>query len=131
VACNPGERDRSFGYGNHGGSDPGGEVCRRGLGGGVAVATALVFMGRVRRHYELTDEEVALKGGVALSAENMAPPIVLVPVDRWNAATEKALQFALTLSPDVQAVHVTCETDEGRPPWDAAKPAEGIRFRSW
>jgi len=93
----------------------------------LLLPTALVFMGRVRRHYELTDEEVALKGGVALSAENMAPPIVLVPVDRWNAATEKALQFALTLSPDVQAVHVTCETDEGRPPWDAAKPAEGIR----
>jgi hypothetical protein len=49
--------------------------------------------------------------------ENLAPPIVLVPVDRWNAATEKALQFALTLSPDVEAVHVTCDADDDKAPW--------------
>jgi hypothetical protein len=51
---------------------------------------------------------------------------VVVPVDRWNAATEKALQFALTLSPDVQAVHVTCDADEGTP-W-TEKPPEGTRI---
>jgi amino acid transporter len=89
----------------------------------VLLPTLLVFMGRVRRHYELTDEEVALKGGVVLSAENLAPPIVLVPVDRWNAATEKALQFALTLSPDVEAVHVTCDADDDKAPWSEKTPA--------
>ncbi len=98
----------------------------------LLLPTALVFMGRVRRHYEATNEEVALKEGVTLPAENMAPPIVLVPVDRWNAATEKALRFAMTLSPDVEAVHVTCENDEGRPPWELG---ENLRpecgFRSW
>src|ERR1035438_8631227 len=66
----------------------------------------LMFMGRIRRHYERANEEVALKGKkVKLHTEYMGPPIVLVPVDRWNAATEKALQFALSLSPDVEAVH--------------------------
>jgi len=87
----------------------------------------LLFMGRIKRHYELTNEEVALKGGVELSAENMAPPIVLVPVDRWNAATEKALQFALTLSPDVEAVHVTCDADDDKAPWSENPPPEGAR----
>ncbi|MGA2981737.1 MAG: APC family permease [Terriglobales bacterium] len=88
----------------------------------------LVFMGRIRRHYERATEEVALRGGVVLSAENLAPPIVLVPVDRWNAATEKALQFAMTLSPDVQAVHVTCDADEDRPKWAwAENPPAGTR----
>ncbi|HXM08886.1 MAG TPA: APC family permease [Terriglobales bacterium] len=81
----------------------------------------LLFMGRIRRHYEMANEEVALKGGVVLSAENLAPPIVVVPVDRWNAATEKALQFAMTLSPDVEAVHVTCDSDENLPPWQWAE----------
>ncbi len=77
-------------------------------------------------------EEVALKGGVVLSAENLAPPIVIVPVDRWNAATEKALQFALTLSPDVQAVHVTCDADEDRPVAVGRKiRRRGCGFRSW
>ena len=92
----------------------------------LLLPAALIFMGRVRRHYELANEETALKGGVTLSAENLEPPIVLVPVDRWNAATEKALKFAMTLSPDVQAVHVTCEADDGRPPW-AEPPAAGVR----
>ncbi len=94
----------------------------------LLLPTALLFMGRVRRHYEIANEEVALKGGVVLSAENLAPPIVLVPVDRWNAATEKALQFALTLSPDVEAVHVTCEADDGKPPWQwTEEPPPGTR----
>ncbi len=83
----------------------------------------LIFMGRIKRHYEETNEEVALKGGFELSAENAAPPIVLVPVDRWNAATEKALQFALTLSPDVEAVHVACDADEEKAPWSDKPPA--------
>ena len=88
----------------------------------------LMFMGRIRRHYERANEEVALKGQrVELRTEYMGPPIVLVPVDRWNAATEKALQFALSLSPDVQAVHVTCDADDDRAPWDE-KPPAGTRL---
>ena len=47
----------------------------------------------------------------------------MVPVERWNAATEKALRFAMTLSPDVEAVHVTCEADENRPEWLKEQPA--------
>jgi amino acid transporter len=89
----------------------------------VLLPTLLIFMGRIKRHYERSNEEVALKGGVELTAENAAPPIVLVPVDRWNAATEKALQFALTLSPDVEAVHVTCDADEDKAPWGDKPPA--------
>jgi len=77
----------------------------------------LVFMGRVRRHYEQVGKEVALTSAVVLNTRNLTPPIVIVPVDQWNAATEKALQFAMTLSPDVQALHVMCDADEDRPTW--------------
>jgi hypothetical protein len=88
----------------------------------VLIPALLLFMERIRHHYELANEEVALKDGVALSAANMEPPIVLVPVDRWNAATEKALQFAMTLSPDVQAVHVSCDADADKAPWSETAP---------
>ena len=86
----------------------------------VALLPALlVFMGRVKRHYELTHEELALKHGMVLSAENLMPPIVVIPVEQWNAATQKALQFAMTLSPDVQALHVTCDADaDCKTPWN-------------
>src|ERR1700686_5218134 len=77
----------------------------------------LVFMGRARGHYERVGKEVALTSATVLRARNLTPPIVIVPVDQWNAATEKALQFAMTLSPDVEAVHVMCDADEDRPTW--------------
>src|SRR6266853_1118091 len=77
----------------------------------------LVFMGRVRGHYERVGKEVALTSATVLRARNLTPPLVSVPVDQWNAATEKALQFAMTLSPDVEALHVMCDADEDRPKW--------------
>jgi hypothetical protein len=84
----------------------------------ILIPAILIFMARIRRHYNLTREELALKEGVVLSAENLMPPIVVIPVDQWNAATQKALQFAMTLSPDVEAVHVTCDADADYPtPW--------------
>ncbi|MGA8438832.1 MAG: APC family permease [Candidatus Sulfotelmatobacter sp.] len=84
----------------------------------LLIPTILIFMARIRRHYNLTHEELELKQGVVLSAENLMPPIVVIPVDQWNAATQKALQFAMTLSPDVQAVHVTCDADaDTKGPW--------------
>ena len=81
----------------------------------------LVFMGRVRRHYERVGKEVALTSAMVLTTQNLKPPIVIVPVDQWNAATEKALQFAMTLSPDVEALHVMCDADEDRPTWKWAE----------
>jgi amino acid transporter len=81
----------------------------------------LVFMGRVRRHYEWVGKEVALTSALVLNTQNLKPPIVIVPVDQWNAATEKALQFAMTLSPDVEALHVMCDADEDRPAWKWAE----------
>jgi hypothetical protein len=88
----------------------------------------LVFMGRVRRHYEWVGKEVALTSATVLNARNLTPPIVIVPVDQWNAATEKALQFAMTLSPDVEALHVMCDADADRPTWKWAEdPPAGTR----
>jgi amino acid transporter len=94
----------------------------------ILIPMLLLFMTRVRQHYERVAEEVALKNGMVLSARNLTPPIVIVPVDRWNAATAKAMRFAMTLSPDVQAVHVTCDADEDKPEWQWAEDEpNGVR----
>jgi hypothetical protein len=90
----------------------------------LLLPAAVLFMRRVRRHYEEVAEELSLTNAVAPSPLYSAPPIVVLPVDSWNAATEKALRFAMTLSPDVQAVHVTCDADENRPSWLADLPPE-------
>jgi amino acid transporter len=90
----------------------------------LLLPAAVVFMKRVHSHYERVAEETTLTGKVIPAAGELAPPVVIVPVERWNAATEKALRFAMTLSPDVRAVHVTCDADENRPSWLDEMPAE-------
>jgi amino acid transporter len=94
----------------------------------LLLPAVVVFMKSVRRHYEKVAAETVVKGRVVLNPRHIVPPIVIVPVERWSAATAKALRFAMTLSPDVQAVHVACEADETLPAWQWAEdPPSGMR----
>src|ERR1700674_2683668 len=94
----------------------------------LLLPAVVVFMKSVRRHYEKVAQETLVKGRVVLNPRSIVPPIVIVPVERWSAATAKALRFAMTLSPDVQAVHVMCEADETLPAWQWAEdPPAGMR----
>jgi amino acid transporter len=89
----------------------------------LLLPAAVLFMRRVHYHYELVEAETVVSTGMVVTPQELAPPIVIVPMERWTAATEKALRFAMTLSPDVQVVHVACEADENRPPWLSELPA--------
>ena len=95
----------------------------------LLIPLLLIFMNHVRRHYERVERELAVKSGTVLRTRGLKPPIVIVPVDFWNAATEKALRFAMTLSPDVEAVHVSCDSDEGKPAWlSGAEQIDGVKL---
>jgi len=95
----------------------------------LLIPLLLIFMNHVRRHYERVERELAVKSGTVLRTRGLKPPIAIVPVDVWNAATEKALRFAMTLSPDVEAVHVSCDSDEGKPDWlSGAEPVDGVKL---
>jgi amino acid transporter len=94
----------------------------------LLIPLLLIFMNHVRRHYERVERELALSSPV-LRTRGLKPPIAIVPVDYWNAATEKALRFAMTLSPDVEAVHVSCDSDEGKPAWlSGAEQIDGVKL---
>jgi hypothetical protein len=55
----------------------------------LLLPAALLLMARVRRHYRRVAQEVQLKDDMILPKQH--PPIVIVPMERWNAATQKAL----------------------------------------
>jgi hypothetical protein len=76
----------------------------------LLLPAALILMAWVHRHYELVTQELQAKEQRIV--QKLQPPIVIVPMERWNVATQKALRFAMALSPEVQAVHVTCEGDD-------------------
>jgi amino acid transporter len=70
----------------------------------------LIFaMTRVKQHYLGVAKETA--NPEPLRVDNIKPPLVIVPLDRWSRLTEKALRFALGMSSEIIAVHVDGSDD--------------------
>jgi amino acid transporter len=69
----------------------------------LVMAAFLIFC-NVRRHYKHIDEEV--RAHAPLDFTPSPPPIVIVPVRRWDLVAQKGLRFALRLSPEVYALQV-------------------------
>jgi amino acid transporter len=65
-----------------------------------------LFFG-IRRYHERIDRQIKANG--PLDASDLEEPIVVVPLQRLDRVTRKALRFALTLSPRVIAVQVLAE----------------------
>src|SRR5205814_9723793 len=73
----------------------------------LLIPAILFLMRHVRRHYEMVNRETV--GRPELATDNLSSPLLVVPIERWNTIAQKALRFALTLSPDVVVVHVNSE----------------------
>jgi len=76
----------------------------------ILIPALILIMSIVHKHYQDTARETDCPEPLQL--QNMQPPQVILPLDKWNRISEKGLRFALAMSPDVQAVHVDCG-DEG------------------
>jgi amino acid transporter len=76
----------------------------------LLIPAMIIIMRIVRRHYDHTARETA--NPEPLRIDDLQPPRVIIPMDKWNRISEKGLRFALAISPEVEAVHVDCG-DEG------------------
>jgi amino acid transporter len=76
----------------------------------LLVPCLILVMYAVHRHYVRVAAETA--NPHPLRVDNLRPPLVIIPLDRWSRITEKGLRFALMMSPDIRAVHVD-STDAG------------------
>jgi amino acid transporter len=77
----------------------------------ILLMPALVFMFyRVRLHYDRIASAVHLDR--AFLPRNPTPPIVLVPVREWNLISEKALNFALGISNEIEALHIRVDEEK-------------------
>jgi amino acid transporter len=63
----------------------------------------------VHRHYDEVTEEVRCPS--PLQIEHLGPPIVIVPIQSWSLISQRAMEFALTLSPEIHALHVGTEEE--------------------
>jgi hypothetical protein len=73
----------------------------------VAIAGLVLLMAVVHRHYERILQETSTQSPARLSG--IAPPMVVVPMQRWSRVAEKALRFAYALSQDILVVHITVD----------------------
>jgi amino acid transporter len=90
----------------------------------ILVPALIIAMSAVKRHYDGVKRQIAID--CPMRIDNLAEPLVIVPLDRWSRITEKGLRFALKISDQVKAVHVDAEDccDEVQQMWeqDVAAP---------
>jgi hypothetical protein len=70
----------------------------------LAIPFVILLLRMTHRYYAGLDAQLREEG--SLDLRQTEPPVVLVVTDTWNRLTDRAVQFALQLSPDVIAVHL-------------------------
>lgn len=73
----------------------------------LVIPVLIHLMYGVRRHYDRATQELASRS--PLSIDHVLPPLVVVPIEDWSKVAEKALRFALTLSPEVLVLQIKTE----------------------
>jgi amino acid transporter len=71
----------------------------------LAIPSVVLLLLSIKSYYDQLD--ASLRDDQPISFVDVKPPVVLVATQGWNKLTDKALGFALRLSPDVNAVHLT------------------------
>jgi amino acid transporter len=76
----------------------------------LLIPSLIALMSGIHRHYEYIRRETTLQAPAKLSG--IAPPLVVVPMDRWSRIAEKALRFAYAISQEVWVIHIATEEEE-------------------
>src|SRR5215472_13689752 len=84
----------------------------------ILVPLIIGLMAAVKRHYRRVKVETADPTPLRLSG--LEPPIVVIPMARWDKIGEKAMRFGMLMSPVVKVVHVASseEFDSVESVWD-------------
>ncbi len=93
----------------------------------VLMPVLLVTMVAIRRHYDSVGEQLQEKIDFHPGKTNR--PLVVMPVQRWNKITDKALRFSLNIATDVRAIHIECpDSAELEKQWQqkVARPAREL-----
>src|ERR1700735_706086 len=75
----------------------------------LLIPALLLLMMAVKRYFVRVEDEIQTEQPLDLSPRT--PPLVVLPIYKWSKLVQKGLQFALTISPEIHAVHV-CREDQ-------------------
>jgi hypothetical protein len=77
----------------------------------LLIPALIVLMLSIKRHYDRVTRATLID--TPIHTGHIGPPVVLIPLERWNVMAEKAIRFAWSLSKDVKVVHVECSDTDG------------------
>jgi len=78
----------------------------------LVIPGLILLMSAVHRHYQMIIRETGCRTPAHL--KGIAPPIVVLPLQRWSRVGEKALRFAYTLSQELFVLHIQREEEDQR-----------------
>ena len=73
----------------------------------VVIPLTLLLLRLVRRYYDDLERQVLVGSDRCMDLRDHAPPVVVIPVPRWDSMARRAVAIAARLSPDVVALHLT------------------------
>jgi amino acid transporter len=76
----------------------------------LLIPTLIGIMLVVKRHYTRVKRE--MKDMTPLNTTNLEPPLVVIPMARWDRIAEKALRFGLLMSKDLKILHVHSDDED-------------------
>src|SRR5271165_4221741 len=83
----------------------------------LLIPALIVLMRLIKKHYDRVSRETVID--TAVHTSHILPPIIVIPVERWNVMAEKAIRYAWSLSKDIKVIHVECrDTDALCVQWD-------------
>jgi amino acid transporter len=71
----------------------------------IAIPLVLALLKSIKRYYDLLDSQLREDGPAGL--RGLQPPIAVIPLQRWDRLAEKTVRYALLLSSEVTAIHLT------------------------
>ncbi len=75
----------------------------------LLIPALMLAMRLVNGHYHHVAREI--ESSAPLNVGQLRQPLVLVTIDRWTRLAQKALHFAMAISPDVLVLHVEYDQD--------------------
>lgn len=74
----------------------------------IVIPCTILLLRSLHQYYERVDKQALLAGSFRrIDFPDLAPPVILVPVERWDRLSRKAVHYAVRLSDDVTALHAT------------------------
>jgi amino acid transporter len=74
----------------------------------IVIPVTVMLLRSIHRYYQRVDQHLLLEGSMrSIDLRDRAPPVVIVPIERWDRLSRKAIHYALRLSDDVTCLHVT------------------------